>query len=116
MIRFFIVLLSTSLSLAAQEIDVTIVYGDGRPERTIRTTYTPKETTALELLQKVSHVETEQKGKFTFVRSIDGMKSVVGKFGWFYLIDGQSVHKMAQNYRLENAGTMTWVYKVEACY
>ncbi|MEW5831747.1 MAG: DUF4430 domain-containing protein [Campylobacterota bacterium] len=109
-------LLSVFAALSAQEIDVTLIYGDGRPERTVRTEYTPGATTALELLKKVSLVETEQKGKYTFVRSIDGKKSVVGKFGWFYLIDGQSVHTMAQNYTLEDAKTMTWLYKVEACY
>lgn len=96
-------------------IEVTIVYGNDKPDRVITTEYTER-ITALELLKKVSRVETEEKGNFTFVRSIDGKKSVVGKFGWFYLIDGQSVHKMAQNYVLEDAKTMTWVYKVEACY
>lgn len=96
-------------------IEVTIVYGNDKPDRVMMTEYVPG-ITALELLKQVSRVETEEKGNFTFVRSIDGKKSIVGKFGWFYLIDGQSVHKMAQNYQLQEAKTMTWVYKVEACY
>jgi hypothetical protein len=104
-----------AVALWAKPIEVTIIYGDGRADKVVVSEYT-EGITALELLKKVSRVETEQKGKFTFVRSIDGKKSVVGKFGWFYLIDGQSVHKMAQNYVLEDAKTMTWVYKVEACY
>jgi len=96
-------------------IEVTIIYGNDKPDKVINTEYT-EGMSALELLKKVSTVETEQKGDFIFVRSIDGMRSVVGKFGWFYMINGEATHKMAQNYVLKDASTMTWFYKVEACY
>lgn len=94
---------------------VTIHYGDGHPDKTAETTYTPG-MSALEVLQKVSRVEISQTGSYTFVRSIDGVRSQIGRFGWFYLIDGKSIAKTADTFRLENAQTMTWVYKVEACY
>jgi hypothetical protein len=102
-------------ALWAKPIVVTIIYGEGRADKVLNADFA-EGITALELLKKVSQIETEEKGKFTFVRSIDGKKSVVGKYGWFYLIDGESVHTMAQNYVLKDAKTMTWIYKVEACY
>ncbi|MFZ2890288.1 DUF4430 domain-containing protein [Sulfuricurvum sp.] len=113
--KYLLSILFFAVALWGEPIEVTIIYGNEKPDKVITTDY-PKGITALELLKSVSRVETAQKGKFTFVRSVDGVQSVVGKFGWFYLIDGQSVHKMAQNYVLEDAKTMTWVYKVEACY
>lgn len=99
----------------AENLAVTIHYGDGIPDKTLTTTYTPG-MSALEVLQQVSRVETSKTGPYLFVRSIDGVRSQVGKYGWFYLIDGENVPKTAQNHLLQNAQTMTWIYKVEACY
>lgn len=113
--KIITLILFLGLSLLAGEIEVTIVYGNGKPDKVVKTAY-DEGTSALEVLRKVSDVETSQKGAYSFVRSIDGVRSVVGKFGWFYLIDGESVHKTAGNYLLKDAKTMTWVYKVEACY
>lgn len=104
------------LHLIANEIEVTIIYGNGSLHKIVQTTYEENKTTALELIQNVSDVKVHKNGKFTFVRSIDGVESQIGKYGWFYLIDGQSVHKMAENYVLKNATTMTWYYGVEACH
>lgn len=101
--------------LRADPIEVTIIYGNDKPDKVINTEYT-EGMSALDLLKKVSRVETSQSGPFTFVRSVDGVQSVVGKFGWFYMINGETTHKMAQNYILKDALTMTWVYRVEACY
>lgn len=113
--KYVLFALFFTVALWGDSVEVTIIYGNGKPDKVVTADYA-KGATALEILRAVSRVETAQKGKFTFVRSVDGVQSVVGKYGWFYLIDGQSVHKMAQNYLLEDAKTMTWVYKVEACY
>jgi len=113
--KFIVLVLLLGWQLFADEIDVTIIYGNDMPDKVVRTTY-KEGTTALELLKQVSNVVTAKNGKFTFVRSVDEVQSVVGKFGWFYLIDGKSVHKMAENYVLKDAKSMTWVYRVEACY
>lgn len=101
--------------LWADPIEVTIIYGNDKPDKVINTEYT-EGMSALELLKKVSHVETSQSGPFTFVRSIDGVQSVVGKYGWFYMINGEATHKMAQNYSLKDVMNMIWIYRVEACY
>ena len=108
-------LLLLCVTMFANDIAVTILYGNGKPDKVIQTTYTPG-MSALDLLKKVSSVQTSKTGKFLFVRSIDGVKSDVGKFGWFYLIDGESVATTAENYLLKDAKSMLWVYKVEACY
>lgn len=114
--KYFLAVIFFGLSLLrADPIEVTIIYGNDKPDKVINTEYT-EGMSALDLLKKVSSVETAQNGPFTFVRSIDGVQSVVGKFGWFYMINGETTHKMAQNYRLKDALTMTWFYKVEACY
>ncbi|OYZ64589.1 MAG: hypothetical protein B7Y17_03745 [Sulfuricurvum sp. 24-42-5] len=86
------------------------------PDKVVNTTYDEGATTALDLLKQVSDVVTAKKGRFTFVRSIDGVEWNEQKFGWFYLMDGKSVKKMAENYVLKNEKSMMWVYKVEACY
>ncbi len=109
------VLLLLCVSIFANDIEVTILYGNGSPDKVIQTTYTPG-MSALEVLKQVSTVQTSKTGKFLFVRSIDDVTSQVGKFGWFYLIDGKSVHTTAENYPLKDAKSMLWVYKVEACY
>lgn len=103
------------LSVFAENLTVTIHYGNGHPDKTVETTYAPGQS-ALEVLQQVSTVTTGKTGNFLFVRSIDGVHSQVGKFGWFYLIDGESVPKTAEQHLLRDAKTMMWLYKVEACY
>jgi len=113
--RVFLVLLFWSIAGLSEELSVTIRYGGSIPDKTLRTTYTP-ETTALEALKQVSTVQTSKTGKYLFVRAIDGVTSQIGTFGWFYTIDGKPVHTTAENYRLEDAKSMTWTYKVEACY
>ncbi|MDP3119408.1 MAG: DUF4430 domain-containing protein [Sulfuricurvum sp.] len=110
------VLLLLCVNIFANDIEVTIIYGNDTPDKVVTTTYTEGTTTALDLLKQVSDVVTVKTGKFTFVRSIDGVQSKVGKFGWFYLMDGNSVKKMAENYVLKSEKSMMWVYKVEACY
>ncbi|MFA6188655.1 MAG: DUF4430 domain-containing protein [Sulfuricurvum sp.] len=109
------VLLLLWISIFANDIEVTILYGNGSPDKVIQTTYTPG-MSALEVLKKVSAVQTSKTGKFLFVRSIDGVNSQVGKFGWFYIIDDHSVPTTAENFILKDAKSMMWVYKVEACY
>lgn len=105
----------TFLGAFAENLTVTIQYGNAIPDKTVETTYTPG-MSALDALRQVSRVETSQTGSYLFVRSIDGVRSQVGKFGWFYTVDGHTVHQTAQNYVLDHARTMTWSYKVEACY
>lgn len=112
-VLFLIVL---SWSVLANDIEVTVIYGNDKPDKVVTATYIEGTTTALDLLRQVSDVVTAKTGKFTFVRSIDGVQSQVGKFGWFYLMDGKSVKKMAENYVLKSEKSMMWVYKVEACY
>lgn len=113
--KHFILCIFFGAVLWGDPIEVTIIYGNDKPDKVSNTEYT-EGMSALDLLKKVSSVETAQNGQFTFVRSIDGVQSVVGKFGWFYMINGETTHKMAQNYRLKDVLSMTWVYRVEACY
>lgn len=114
--KFIALVFTIGLSVFANDIEVTVVYGNDKPDKVVTTTYIEGTTTALELLKQVSDVVTAKKGRFTFVRSIDGVQSKVGKFGWFYLMDGNSVKNMAENYVLNSEKNMMWVYKVEACY
>lgn len=112
--KYLNLLLFFCLSVSAKEIEVTIVYGNETADKAITANY-KEGTTALELLKQISKVEAVKNGKFTFVRSVDGVSSEVGKFGWFYLINGRSVNEMAENHVLKNAKSMTWIYKVEKC-
>ena len=111
----FLLIAFLVLNIFANELTVTIVYDDNRADTVVKTTYENGET-ALGILDRVATIETSKTGKYNFVRSINGKLSQKGKYGWFYLIDGQSVHKMASNYKLHDNKTMTWIYKVEDCY
>lgn len=106
---------SSDVRTQTQPISVTIIYGDQRPQRQVLTTYA-KGATALEILKQVADVKIRQSGKFRFVTSIDGLKSIPGKMGWFYSVDGESAKELAATRRLVDAKTMTWSYRVEACY
>jgi len=112
-----LIVLSVFLALQCwgENLTVTLHYGDVKPDKVIEMTYSSG-MSALDALNRISRVETSKTGQYRFVRSIDGVQSQIGKFGWFYLIDGESVNAMAENFILNDAKTMTWVYKVEACY
>jgi hypothetical protein len=112
--RYIFLLLLTTFYLFGDDITVTVIYGDERADKVIKTTYQEGDT-ALEVLDKVADI-TVAKGKYKFIRSINGKKSIPGSFGWFYTIDDKSVHKMASSYKLHKNKTMTWEYKVEDCY
>ncbi|MFA5215151.1 DUF4430 domain-containing protein [Sulfuricurvum sp.] len=103
------------LTLFAEDMVVTIRYNNGMPDKVVQTTYTPG-ASALSVLQQVSAVQTSKTRKYLFVRSIDGVQSQIGTFGWFYTIDEKPVNTTAQNTLLKDTKTMMWVYKVEACY
>lgn len=111
--RYIAIILLTAVSVLAENITVTIAYGD-RADKVVKTTYKEGET-ALEVLGKAAQITTA-KGKYKFVRSIDGKRSKPGSYGWFYLVNGEETHEMASTYRLKDAHSMTWYYKVEQCY
>lgn len=113
--KTLVILVFLLLNGFAEELTVTIQYGNTMPDKVIKTVYTPG-MSALAVLQQISAVQTSKTGKYLFVRSIDGVKSKIGKFGWFYTVDGKPVNTTAQNTILKDAKTMTWIYKVEACY
>jgi hypothetical protein len=113
--KALIVLVLLTLPIFAEDLTVTIRYGNGMPDKVAYTTYVSG-ISALDALKQVSTVRTSKTGKYLFVRSIDGVKSKVGKFGWFYTVDDKPVHTTAENTVLTDAKSMTWVYKVEACY
>lgn len=112
--KYFIVLFFATIQLLANEITVTISFGNDKEDKVITTTYENGDT-ALDILNKVADIEVS-KGKYKFIRSIDGQKSIPGTYGWFYLIDGEPTKKMASTYQLNDAFTMLWYYKVEDCY
>lgn len=115
MIKVIILFVFLALQCWGENLTVFLHYGDAKPDRVIETTYSPG-MSALDVLNRISRVEASKTGNYRFVRSIDGVQSQIGKFGWFYLIDGESVNTTAENFILNDAKTMTWVYKVEACY
>ena len=96
-------------------LTITIDYGDQRPLRSVVTEAMPN-ATALEILQQVAKVNVRTTGKFRFVTSIDGVKSIPGKMGWFYAVDGVKAKELAATRRIGDASTMSWSYSIEACY
>lgn len=112
--KYIIFLFLLVSSVFSQDITVTIVYGENKADRVVETTFKSGET-ALAVLQKVADVKVAN-GKYKFVRSIDGHKSIKGVYGWFYFINDESTHKMANRYELnDDVLSMTWLYKVEQC-
>lgn len=99
----------------AEDLTVTIRYGNAMPDKVVQTSYA-EGTSALDALKRISKVKTGKTGGYLFVRSIDGIQSQIGKFGWFYTIDGKPVDTTAEKTVLKDAKNMTWFYKVEACY
>lgn len=108
---FFLILIMSFAN--ANDITINISYWNKKEDMTFKTRYENGDT-ALNVLSKVVKITTAD-GKYKFVRSIDGFKSHPGRFGWFYLVDGKSTGKRASDYKLNNASSMTWYYKVEQC-
>lgn len=109
-----IVLLLCGLLAAGEKITVTIDYGKDRPARTVTAVY-ENGTTALAVLQSVADVRTKKVGIYTFITSIDGVRSTPQKMGWFYSVDGRHADKTASGFLLENAKTMRWEYRADHC-
>lgn len=111
---FFIVALLFIQSWA-NEITITIVYGDDMNSEIIKTEYT-NGMSALEVLDKVTDIKLKQVGKYTFVNSINGKQAIKGTYGWFYSVDGEKTNKLASTYKLKDNKSMKWIYDFEACY
>jgi len=114
MTKFLILLLLSAFSYA-NNIAITIDYGKNRANKKVYTIYNSGRVSALDLLKRVADVKVS-KGKYKFANSIDGVKSKVKTYGWFYTIDGKATKKMASDYILTNEKSMTWTYKISACY
>lgn len=113
--RFALLAVLLSCTLGADTLTIEIDYAGLAQKRIVQTEYAPG-TTALELLKNVASVRTKTAGGYTFVTAIDGIASEPGKMGWFYSIDGSAAPTMPDRFILENARTMRWHYRVEACY
>jgi len=111
----FLLFLLLSVFSYANSIDITIEYGKNRSDKKVYTIYSSGEVSALDLLKRVADVEVS-KGKYKFANSIDGVKSKVKTYGWFYTVDGKATKKMASDYILIDEKSMTWTYKISACY
>lgn len=111
----FLPVLALSLSAAeSHKLTLTIDYGTARPLQQITTAYI-EGSTALELLKKAAMVQTRQVGEFEFVASINGVKSIPGKMGWFYTLDGEKAKVTASKQRLEGTTAMAWRYREDHC-
>ena len=109
----FISLALLSSTLMAN-VTVTIDYADKKPTKKIEVHF-KEGMTALALLQSVSDVSTKNVGKYTFITSIDGVKSKPRKMGWFYQIDGKDADKVASANVLGPIETMKWEYRADNC-
>jgi len=114
MTKFILIVLLAVFSFA-NDIFVTVDYGKEKLVKKVHTSYESGKTSALELLKKVSVVKVS-KGKYKFANSIDGVKSKHKTYGWFYMLDGKATKIMASDFILKNEKSMTWSYKVSACY
>lgn len=117
-LRSFVYLLLLLTPLLAEEklypVTIQIDYGSERPSQTISANYR-QGTTALQLLTSVATVRTRQVGNYQFVASINGLKSIPGKMGWFYTLDGEDAKVTASVNELDGISQMRWVYRVENC-
>lgn len=100
--------------MASENVLVTIDYADKKPTKSVEVDFKAG-MTALELLQSVAEVSTKNVGKYTFITSIDGVKSKPKKMGWFYKVDGKDANKVASAYVLEEIKTMRWEYRADNC-
>ncbi|MEA3354125.1 MAG: DUF4430 domain-containing protein [Campylobacterota bacterium] len=112
--RYLLFITVFVLNIYANELIVTVIYENDGAHKIEKVKYTNGET-ALDVLKKVSEVQSYNLGKYKFVSSIDGKKSIKGRYGWFYTIDGKDVNQTASTNKLNDNKTMQWVYKREAC-
>ena len=110
---FVFALLWTNL-MASDRVLVTIDYGGLKPTKRVEVELKAG-MTALSALQNAADVTTKSVGKYTFVTSIDGVKSQSRKMGWFYQVDQNRADKLASDNVLGNIKTMVWEFKADNC-
>ncbi|TLD42111.1 MAG: hypothetical protein JETT_1591 [Candidatus Jettenia ecosi] len=71
--------------------------------------------TVLEALQSVAKVETQQKGEYFLVTSIDKVKGQAGNKVWYYHINGKHATSFANTCVLNEGDRMRWEYTKDVC-
>lgn len=113
--KIFLLSLLLFVQSFANDLTVSIIYGDDSKYEVIKTKY-KNGMTALEVLENIADIKLKKAGKYTFVNSINGKKAIKGSYGWFYSIDGKKTNQLASTYKLKNNESMKWIYDLEACY
>jgi hypothetical protein len=98
----------------ARKIVIEIEYGKNHEPRTVEVLL-EKSQTVLELLQKVSTVETHPAGKYVFVTAIDEVAGKRGETAWYYTIDGESPKEVAYSKVIDKESHIKWTYKKDVC-
>jgi hypothetical protein len=102
------------VACAKESVTVGIDYGGKRQSRETEAPW-KEGTTALEALESIALVQTDQVDNYVFVTSIDDVKGKRGDMAWYYEINGKHADILAYEYELNKGDTTKWVYTQDVC-
>ncbi|WKZ15787.1 MAG: DUF4430 domain-containing protein [Candidatus Jettenia caeni] len=109
----FFIFLSTAFC-ANRNVTVEIDSGGLHQNREVEIPW-KQGITALEVLQSVAKIETQQKGEHFLVTSIDKVEGQVGDKVWYYHINGKRATSFANTCILNEGDRMKWEYAKDVC-
>lgn len=112
-IVIFFALLSTALC-ADKKVTIEIDYGGLHQNQKAEVTW-KQGITAIEILQSVAKVKTQQNAEHVTVTSIDNVEGQVGDKVWYYDINGKRATSFANKCILKEGDYMKWEYTKDVC-
>lgn len=112
-IVIFFAFLSTALC-ADKHVTIEIDYGGLHQNQKAEVTW-KQGITALEILQSVAKVKTQQNAEHVMVTSIDNVEGQVGDKVWYYDINGKRATSFANKCILKEGDYMKWEHTKDVC-
>jgi hypothetical protein len=99
---------------ANQNVIVEIDYGGLRQNRKADIQW-KQGITALEALQSVAEIKSQQTAEHVFVISVDNIEGQIGSKIWYYNINGKRAALLANKCILNAGDHMKWEYTKDVC-
>ena len=113
-ISLLIICLCTFTLHAKNIITIKVNYADKKPAETFQVKW-QEGMTALIAVQSCASVTTHPVKDYIFIRTINGVSTVIGKRAWYYTVNDESTDTLAFRYFLKPGDTVEWIYKKDVC-
>lgn len=111
----YFALASDEANTKEETVLITVDFNDVKKENLSKEIFFKKNMTAMDALNAISKVRTEQSNEYIFVVSIDDIEAEKGVSAWYYNINNKRAKNLANLQTLNPKDKIDWVFEPDIC-